>query len=588
MEKRWVLKPQGDKDLVRHLSKLLNINENLANLLAQRGISSYDEAKAYFRPQMEHLHNPFLMSGMHKAIERIEQAIKKGEKILIYGDYDVDGTTAVALVYTFLQKIHPKIDFYIPDRYSEGYGISFKGIDFAAENGFSLIIALDCGIKSVEKVDYAKKKKVDFIICDHHRPGDKLPEAVAILDPKRDDCNYPYKELSGCGIGFKLIQAFAYSNDIPFANLEEYLDLVVVSIASDIVPITGENRVLAYYGLKKINTNPRAGLEAILNVSNKYSKLTSEIGAEKQYTRELTINDLVFIVGPRINAAGRIESARNSVELLITKDPEKAFRLGNQINELNTERKTLDSQATLHALDIISKDQEFSGRASTVLYHPEWHKGVIGIVASRLIETYYRPTVVLTRSEGLITGSARSIKGFDIYDAVDACGDLLEHFGGHTYAAGLSLKPENLEVFRERFEHFVKEHITADMSRPEIEIDSRLDLLDIKRKFFDILKQFAPFGPGNMSPVFETDNLIDAGKAKIVGNNHLKLEVVQLDVRSEPISSIAFQQGTEDLYEYIRNGNLFSICYHIEENEWNGRKSFQLNIKDIKPTPSPL
>jgi single-stranded-DNA-specific exonuclease len=588
MEKRWVLKPQGDKDLVRHLSKLLNINENLANLLAQRGISSYDEAKAYFRPQMEHLYNPFLMSGMHKAIERIEQAIKKGEKILIYGDYDVDGTTAVALVYTFLQKIHPKIDFYIPDRYSEGYGISFKGIDFAAENGFTLIIALDCGIKAVEKVDYAKKKKVDFIICDHHRPGDKLPEAVAILDPKRDDCNYPYKELSGCGIGFKLIQAFAYSNDIPFANLEEYLDLVVVSIASDIVPITGENRVLAYYGLKKINTNPRAGLEAILNVSNKYSKLTSEIGAEKQYTRELTVNDLVFIVGPRINAAGRIESARNSVELLITRDPEKAFRLGNQINELNTERKTLDSHATLHALDIISKDPEFAGRASTVLYHPEWHKGVIGIVASRLIETYYRPTVVLTKSEGLITGSARSIKGFDIYDAVDACGDLLEHFGGHTYAAGLSLKPENLDIFKERFEHFVKEHLTADMSRPEIEIDSRLDLLDIKRKFFDILKQFAPFGPGNMSPVFETDNLIDAGKAKIVGNNHLKLEVVQLDVRSEPISSIAFQQGTEDLYEYIRNGNLFSICYHIEENEWNGRKSFQLNIKDIKPTPSPL
>ena len=583
MEKRWVLKPQGEKDLVRHLSKVLNINENLANLLAQRGISTFDQAKAYFRPQMEHLHDPFLMSGMHKAVERIEQAIKKGEKMLIYGDYDVDGTSAVALVYTFFEKIHPKIDFYIPDRYSEGYGISFKGIDFAAENGFSLIIALDCGIKAVEKVDYAKKKKVDFIICDHHRPGDQLPDACAILDPKRDDCNYPYKELSGCGIGFKLIQAFAWNNDIPFASLEEYLDLVVVSIASDIVPITGENRVLAYYGLKKINTNPRAGLEAILNVSNKYSKLTGEAGAEKQYTRELTINDLVFIVGPRINAAGRIESARNSVELLITKDPETAFRLGNQINELNTERKSLDMQATNHALEILRNDTEFGKKASTVLYHPEWHKGVIGIVASRLIETYYRPTVVLTQSEGLITGSARSIKGFDIYDAVDACGDLLEHFGGHTYAAGLSLRPENLDVFKERFENFVKEHITEDMARPEIEIDSRLDLLDIKRKFFDILKQFAPFGPGNMSPVFETDNLIDAGKAKIVGNNHLKLEVVQLDVRSEPISSIAFQQGTEDLYEYVRNGNLFSICYHIEENEWNGRKSFQLNIKDIKP-----
>ena len=583
MEKRWVLKPQGDKDLVRHLSKVLNISEKLANLLAQRGISSYDEAKAYFRPQLEHLHNPFLMTDMHLAVERIEKALKRKEKILIYGDYDVDGTTAVALVYTFLQKIHPQMDFYVPDRYSEGYGISFKGIDFAAENGFSLIIALDCGIKAVEKVDYAKQKKIDFIICDHHRPGDKLPAACAILDPKRDDCHYPYKELSGCGIGFKLIQAFAWNNDIPFASLEEYLDLVVVSIASDIVPITGENRVLAYYGLKKINTNPRAGLEAILNVSNKYSKLTGEAGAEKQYTRELTINDLVFIVGPRINAAGRIESARNSVELLVTKDPDTAFRLGNQINVLNTERKSLDSHATTHALEILRKDPDFMKRSSTVLYHPEWHKGVIGIVASRLIETYYRPTVVLTQSEGLITGSARSIKGFDIYDAVDACGDLLEHFGGHTYAAGLSLKPGNFEVFKERFENYVREHLTVDMAQPEIEIDANLDLLDIKRKFFDILKQFAPFGPGNMSPVFQTDNLIDAGKAKIVGNNHLKLEVVQLDVRSEPISSIAFQQGTEEIYEYVRNGNLFKICYHIEENEWNGRKSFQLNIKDIKP-----
>lgn len=560
----------------------MNINEKLANLLAQRGITSYDEAKAYFRPQMEHLHNPFLMSGMHKAIERIELAIKKKEKILVYGDYDVDGTTAVALVYTFLQKIHPDIDFYIPDRYSEGYGISFKGIDFAADNGFSLIIALDCGIKAVEKVDYAKQKKVDFIICDHHRPGDKLPEACAILDPKRDDCNYPYKELSGCGIGFKLIQAFAYNNDIPFTSLEEYLDLVVVSIASDIVPITGENRVLAYYGLRKINSTPRAGLEAILNVSNKYSKLTGEAGAEKQYMRELTINDLVFIVGPRINAAGRIESARNSVELLITKDPEIAVRLGNQINILNTERKTLDSQATSHALEILRNDTDFLNRKSTVLYHPEWHKGVIGIVASRLIETYYRPTVVLTQSEGLITGSARSIKGFDIYDAVDACGDLLEHFGGHTYAAGLSLKPDKFETFKERFENYVREHITQEMSKPEIEVDATLDLQDIKRKFFDIVKQFAPFGPGNMSPVFQTDNLIDAGKAKIVGNNHLKLEVVQLDVRCEPISSIAFQQGTDDLYEYIRDGNPFNICYHIEENEWNGKKSFQLNIKDIK------
>lgn len=582
MEKRWVLKPQGDKDLIKHLSKVLNINENLANLLAQHGVSSYDGAKAYFRPQLEHLHDPFLMKDMHEAVERIEQALKKDEKILVYGDYDVDGTTAVALVYTFLKTIHDKVDFYVPDRYSEGYGISFKGIDFAAQNGFSLIIALDCGIKAVEKVDYAKERKVDFIICDHHRPGDKLPAACAILDPKRDDCTYPFKELAGCGIGFKLVQAFVWKNNMAFSSLEEYLDLVVVSIASDIVPITGENRILAYYGLKRINTEPRAGLEAILNVSNKYSKSNGGEGVNRQYIRELTINDLVFIVGPRINAAGRIESARNSVELLITKDPERAFKLGNQINELNTERKTLDSHATLHALEIMHADPKLNERKGTVLFHPEWHKGVIGIVASRLIETFYRPTIVLTLSEGLVTGSARSIKGFDIYDAVDACGDLLEHFGGHTYAAGLSLKPENLEKFKERFEEYVSSHLTEELSVPEIEIDAKLDLRDVTRKFFDVLKQFAPFGPGNMSPVFETDNVIDAGKAKIVGNNHLKLEVFQRDVRSEPISSIAFQQGEEN-FEYIRDGNPFNICYHIEENEWNGKKSFQLNIKDIKP-----
>jgi single-stranded-DNA-specific exonuclease len=584
MEKRWVLKPQGNKDLVRHLSKVLNINENLANLLAQRGVANYDQAKAYFRPQLEHLHDPFLMKDMHVAVERVEKALKKGEKILVYGDYDVDGTTAVALVYTFLKTLHDKVDFYVPDRYSEGYGISFKGIDFASENGFSLIIALDCGIKAVEKVAYANEHNVDFIICDHHRPGDKLPEAIAILDPKRDDCTYPYKELAGCGIGFKLIQAFAWKNNIAFSSLEEYLDLVVVSIASDIVPITGENRVLAYYGLKRINTQPRAGLEAILNVSNKYSKASNPDAVDKQYIRELTINDLVFIVGPRINAAGRIKSARTSVELLITRDPVEAFELGNQINKQNSDRKTLDTQATHHALELMRNDPLLAEHKSTVLYHPAWHKGVIGIVASRLIETYYRPTIVLTESDGKITGSARSIKGFDIYDAVDACGDLLEHFGGHMYAAGLSLKPEKLEEFKERFEEYVSTHLPYEISVPEIEIDAMLNLQEIQRKFYDVLKQFAPFGPGNMSPVFETDNVVDAGKAKIVGNNHLKLEVFQRDVRSEPISCIAFGQGEEN-FEYIRDGNPFNVCYHIEENEWNGKKSFQLNIKDIK---SPL
>ncbi len=583
MEKRWVLKPQGDTKVVSELSQVLNINLNLANLLAQRGVSNYEEARSYFRPHLDQIHNPFLMKDMDQAVERIEKAIKRGEKILIYGDYDVDGTTAVALVYLFLKNIYDKIEFYVPDRYSEGYGISIKGIDFAHDNGISLIIALDCGIKSVEKVEYARSKEIDFIICDHHRPGEKLPAAAAILDPKRVDCDYPYKELSGCGVGFKLIQAFAKKNHIPFSSLEQYLDLVVVSIASDIVPITGENRILAYYGLKKINSSPRVGLEAILNVSN-YPKNSGVNSDTSIFNRDLTINDLVFIVGPRINAAGRIESARNSVELLICDDPRIAFELGKQINDLNTERKNLDSIATLNALDMIRKDPKLQNRKSTVIYHPDWHKGVIGIVASRLIETYYRPTIVLTQTEGMITGSARSIKGFDIYDAVDACGDLLEHFGGHTYAAGLSLKQGMLETFSERFEQYVVEHLDESLQMPEIEIDANLQLKDINSRFFRILKQFAPFGPGNMSPLFETDRLIDTGYARIVGNNHLKLSVVQLDVTGFPISSIAFQQG-ENL-EYIKTGHPFNICYHIEENEWNGQKSLQLNIKDIKPVPA--
>ncbi len=578
MEKRWVIKPQGEDHVVKHLSQVLNINENLANLLAQRGITSFDQAKAYFRPQLDYLHDPFLMKDMDKAIERIQTAIRQNEKILIYGDYDVDGTTAVALVFIFLQKLHKQIEFYVPDRYEEGYGISYKGIDFANDNGFSLIIALDCGIKATAKIDYANERNIDFIICDHHRPGEFLPKACAILDPKRDDCDYPYKELSGCGVGFKLIQAYAKKNNIDFSNLEQYLDLVVVSIASDIVPITGENRILAYYGLKRINSKPRAGLQAILNVSN-YNRNN---GYTSQYERELTINDLVFIVGPRINAAGRIESARNSVDLLITDDKAKAAVLGKRINDINTERKSLDSFATTQALKMISESTELSDRLSTVIYHPEWHKGVIGIVASRLIETYYRPTIVLTLSDGLITGSARSVKGFDIYDAVDACGDLLEHFGGHMYAAGLSLKPENLHSFQTRFEEYVQENLHKNLQVPEIEIDSKLQLKDINSKFFKILNQFAPFGPGNLSPVFETDQVIDTGYVRLVGNNHLKMSVVQLNVNGFPISTIAFQQGEQ--LEEIKTGQPFDICYHIEENEWNGQKSLQLNIKDIRPS----
>lgn len=564
------------------MSQVLNINGNLANLLAQRGVKTFDEARSYFRPQMEHLHDPFLMKDMEQAVVRIDKAIASNEKILVYGDYDVDGTTAVALVFTFLKKYHPLLDYYIPDRYEEGYGISYKGIDYAATEGISLIIALDCGIKAVDKIAYASEKNIDFIVCDHHRPGDTLPSAVAILDPKRDDCPYPYKELSGCGVGFKLIQAVASRNNIPFKDLEQYLDLVVVSIAADIVPITGENRVLAYYGLKKINSSPRVGFEAILNVSNMHR---NGVAAENiKITRELTINDLVFIIGPRINAAGRIESARNSVALLVSENKEQAYRLGRQINDLNTERKNLDSHTTSQALEFLLDNPDQLKRRSTVLFNPNWHKGVIGIVASRLIEIYYKPTIVLTFADGLVTGSARSIKGFDIYDAVDACGDLLEHFGGHTYAAGLSMKKENFEMFFKRFEEYVQVHLHETLLIPEIEVDAQLQLKDINTKFFKILKQFAPFGPGNMSPVFQTDNVIDTGYARIVGNNHLKLAVVQLDVNGFPISSIAFQQG--DQLDYIKSlpPQPFNICYHIEENEWNNQKSLQLNIKDIKPS----
>jgi len=576
MEKRWVLKKQGDPQVVKRLSSELNIDPTLANLLVQRGVNTYDEAKAYFRPKLEHLHDPFLMKDMHLAVERIRRAVTGGEKILIYGDYDVDGTTAVSLVYTFLKDFYDEVYFYVPDRYDEGYGVSYKGIDHAKKIGVSLIIALDCGIKAVEKIEYARTLGIDFIICDHHRPGEKLPPAHAILDPKRNDCEYPYKELSGCGVGFKLIQAYASKNNIRFEKLRKFLDLVVVSIASDIVPITGENRILAYYGLKYLNEKPRPGIEAILSVS-KAGRNNNSATAVK---RDLTINDLVFIVGPRINAAGRIESAKNSVELLISDDVAKAYTLGQQINVMNTERKNLDSLATSQALEMILANEEMLKASSTVVYDPSWHKGVIGIVASRLIETYYKPTVVLTLSDGMITGSARSIKGFDIYDAVDSCGEYLEHFGGHTYAAGLSIKPENFENFKKRFEEYVVEHIEESMLVPEIEIDSKLYLKDINTKFYRILKQFAPFGPGNMSPVFQTNNLIDTGYARIVGNNHLKLTVVQLEVSGFPISSIAFQQGEN--IDYIKTGGAFNICYHIEENEWNGQKSLQLNIKDIK------
>jgi single-stranded-DNA-specific exonuclease len=583
MEKRWVVKEKVDQEVVLELSRALNISTLLATLLVQRGVTNFNEAKTFFRPKLLQLHDPFLMKDMDKAIDRIEAAITNQERILVYGDYDVDGTTAVSLVYTFLKSLYKDIDFYIPDRYSEGYGISKAGVEFAHENNFKLVIALDCGIKAVGNITYAASLGVDFIIVDHHRPGDTLPPACAILDPKQPDCNYPYKELSGCGLGFKLVQAFSKRNAMPFKRLEKFLDLVVVSIASDIVPITGENRILAFFGLKLINSNPRPAFTAILHYSNIKKKSDfSFVEEEFVFNRKLTISDLVFLIGPRINAAGRMESGKNSVELLISNTIEIAIEKAQQINQFNTERRNLDMQITQHALEIISQDQLNTNKKATIVYHPDWHKGVLGIVASRMTESYYRPTIVLTKSNGLITGSARSVKDFDIYNAIDECYELLEHFGGHKYAAGLSIKPENFDAFRDKFEEIVSGTIQDHMLIPEIEIDAKIKLNNISSNFYKILRQFAPFGPENMSPTFMSEGVVDTGYAGIVGKNHLKLSVIHPDISGFPVSGIAFQQG--DKLPIIQSGKHFSICYHIEENEWNGHVSLQLNIKDIKPT----
>lgn len=581
MSSRWILKQQGDNEVIQELMRVLSVDANIANLLAQRGITSFEEAKKFFRPDHKQLHDPYLMKDMDKAVDRVLTAIANSEKVLVYGDYDVDGTTSVALVYSYLKKYFKKrIEFYIPDRYEEGYGISYKGIDHAAANNFQLVIALDCGIKAVEKIKYATAKGVDFIICDHHRPGDELPQAVAVLDPKRPDCNYPFKELSGCGVGFKLISALANKQDESFETLLQYLDFVAISIAADIVPITGENRFLAYYGLKLINSSPRAGIESVLRYSQVLRRDEQTEQLPLAFNRELTISDLVFLIGPRINAAGRIESACDSVRLLLADKMSHSDKLASAINDLNTERRSLDNQITEEALAMIESDMELKNAKSTVLFDENWHKGVIGIVASRLTDHYYRPTIILTRSNNLITGSARSIKHFDVYDAIDHCSDLLEHFGGHKYAAGLSMKPENLEHFKKKFNDYVRENITDHQMVPEIEVDAPLKFEDISPKFMRILKQFAPFGPGNLSPVFRTNNVVDTGRSRIVGKNHLKLELIQLDSRSEPLSGIAFQQGQN--FEIIKNGKAFSICYHLEENEWQGKTNLQLNVKDIK------
>ncbi|MCD6200383.1 MAG: single-stranded-DNA-specific exonuclease RecJ [Bacteroidales bacterium] len=572
MEKEWHIKKPGDNGVIEQLSAAINVNPHFANLLVQRGIKTYEEAKTFFRPSLQDLHNPFLMKDMNRAIDRITTAITKNERILIYGDYDVDGTTSVALLYSFFREFYTNLGYYIPDRYSEGYGISLRGIDYAKENNYSLIIALDCGIKAVEEVKYASRKKIDFIVCDHHLPGDTIPEAVAILDPKQPGCDYPYKELSGCGVGFKLIEGYARINDVPFENLIPYLDLVAVSTASDIVPITGENRILVYHGLQQLNNNPRTGLRSIMHSAGLDNK-------------KVTVEDVVFRIGPRINAAGRMKSGSKAVDLLVSEDSKDAVLISGEINNFNLERREEDQKITKEALSMISEDSMQVNRKSTVVYSKNWHKGVIGIVASRLIETYYRPTIVLTESNGFLTGSARSVEGFDLYQALEACSDLLETFGGHMYAAGLTLKKENFEAFSSRFEEIVDARITPEQMIPSIDIDDELDLDEITDKFADILNQMEPFGPGNMPPVFVTRHVRDAGTGRVVGNNggHLKLDLTQDGKTIHPFPAIAFNQSHR--YELIREGKFFDICYTITENEFRGTKTLQLNIKDIKVSP---
>ena len=566
----WIYSELTDEqnDIKNKLANELSISPVLAKLLVQRGIVTFDDARSFFRPDLNDLHDPFLMKDMDKAVERLTKAMQRNEKILIYGDYDVDGTTSVSLVYRFLVKFYSNLDFYIPDRYNEGYGISIKGIDFAAQNNFKLIIALDCGIKAVEKIKYAKTLGVDFIICDHHNPDDELPPAVAVLDSKRADCNYPYKHLSGCGVGFKLMQAFAMENNIRFEELIPLLDLVALSIASDIVPITGENRILAFYGLKQINSNPSTGVKAIIDVCGLKD-------------REISISDIVFKIGPRINASGRMKLATEAVELMVSRDYNFAYERSGTINEYNNDRKDLDKNITDDAIALIRQDDTYSERKSIVVFKPDWHKGVIGIVASRLAEEYYKPSVVLTESNGFASGSARSVLGFDLYKAVESCKDLLENFGGHMYAAGLTMKIEHVDEFSRRFEKYVAEHIEEDQTYPQIDIDAIIEFKDITPKFFRVLKQFGPFGPGNMKPVFESKNVYDFGSSRLVGKDqeHLKLELT--DSSSENVmSGIAFRMY--EFNDHLKALNPLDICYTLEENNFNGNTSIQLMIRDIK------
>jgi len=566
-ECKWVLKEPADPGKVNRLATEVGIDRVLAELLVKRGVETFEEARSFFRPNLDDLHDPFLMKDMDKAVERVHKAVTQREKILVYGDYDVDGTTAVSLVYSFLKRFTQAVDFYIPDRNDEGYGVSLKGLDWAADNDFKLIITLDCGIKAIEKTRYAAGKGMDMIICDHHLPDAELPPAVAVLDPKREDCHYPFDDLSGCGVGFKLVQAYSIKYGVPFETLIPLLDLLVVSIASDLVSVVGENRILAHYGLKQLNEVPRAGLLALISLS-------------KLEPGHLTIDDIVFKIGPRINAAGRMETGRLAVELLTATDDGEAMLIGEKINDNNNERKSIDREITQEALEMVQDGRSLAKKA-TIVYNPSWNKGVVGIVASRLVEAFYRPTIVLTMSNGFITGSARSVQGFDLYEAIESCADLLENFGGHVYAAGLTMKEEHLEEFCSRIDKFVGMKITDEMLTPLVTIDAKLDFSRITPKFFRILKQFQPFGPGNNNPLFLTENVYDGGNGRKVGAGgvHMKLDLIQEYQPYHQISAIAFNMS--DYFEYIKAGNPFDVCYSIVENYYRGNSTIQLRVKDL-------
>ncbi|MBQ0114129.1 MAG: single-stranded-DNA-specific exonuclease RecJ [Bacteroidales bacterium] len=589
MDKIWTLKPKGDEAVVERLARALcmpkqNPTEKdlrtyriVSNLLVQRGITNFEQSKAFFRPDLNHLHDPFLMKDMDRAVERILFAVSAKEKILVYGDYDVDGTSAVALVYSYLENFYSNIDYYIPDRYEEGYGVSFKGVDYAESTGVSLIICLDCGIKATEEIAYAGEKNIDFIVCDHHLPGKELPKAYAILDAKVEGNEYPYDELSGCGVGFKLIQALQRRRGLKGDGIIPYLDLVAISIAADVVPLTGENRILAYYGLKVLNHKPRVGLEAILAFANVKHK--DDVPCKTYFNRELTISDLGFLIGPRINAAGRMESGRNAVELLIAKDKQRAENIADKINENNESRKNKDQEATREAKQILS-ELNTKNLKSIVLYNENWHQGIIGIVASRISEEENKPTIIFTKNNGIITGSARSVKNFDIYTAIEKCRHLLTHFGGHRFAAGLSMEEQNFEEFKSMFEREVENTIEEKELIPEISVDMDIELSDVNDKLLRILSQFQPFGPENAEPVFSSNQIYDANKVRNVGKNHLKFAAITIKENIVPISCIGFSLGA--YYDLLKYGRMIDICYTIEENTYQGNSELQLNVKDIR------